>query len=106
MRGRPVSHSILIHRLFEPPRALWSSVPGEEESIALSVIDGHTYHCAARLNWGDGECECGLFEREEINSTISFTSGVVSGDGRTSAFIPDDEDRSVLWDADQGGFLE
>jgi uncharacterized protein YcfJ len=21
---------------------------------------GHSYHCASRMVWGDGECECGL----------------------------------------------
>ena len=24
---------------------------------------GHTYHCACRQVWGDGECECHLYEK-------------------------------------------
>lgn len=94
-----MSHSILIHRLFEPPRALWSDVPGDEESIALSVKDGHTYHCAARFLWGDGECECGLLEREEIASTISFQDSSALAPSYADHY----DDRSDLWDADQGG---
>ena len=35
----------------------------EEESENLKEIErlremGHTYHCACRQVWGDGECEC------------------------------------------------
>lgn len=26
--------------------------------IRKKMADGHTYHCACRLVWGDGECEC------------------------------------------------
>lgn len=25
--------------------------------------EGHSYHCACRQVWGDGECECDLYER-------------------------------------------
>ena len=24
---------------------------------------GHTYHCACRQVWGDGECECDLYKK-------------------------------------------
>lgn len=24
---------------------------------------GHTDHCASRIVWGDGECECDLYEK-------------------------------------------
>lgn len=30
---------------------------GKNEIAALEA-DGHTYHCAARMVWGDGVCEC------------------------------------------------
>lgn len=32
----------------------------EEELISELQRKGHTYHCACRLVWGDGECECEL----------------------------------------------
>lgn len=63
-----MSHHVLLYRLFEPLRAGYD----DENSIRSDVEDGHTYRCAARMVWGDGECECGLLEREEIASTISF----------------------------------
>jgi hypothetical protein len=25
--------------------------------------DGHIHHCACRQVWGDGECECDLYEK-------------------------------------------
>ena len=31
----------------------------EKEEITEAVRSGHTYHCACRMVWGDGECECG-----------------------------------------------
>ena len=30
------------------------------QAISDLIESGHTEHCAARLVWGDGECECGL----------------------------------------------
>jgi hypothetical protein len=32
----------------------------DEENRQISAFhhDGHSYHCACRLVWGDGECEC------------------------------------------------
>jgi len=30
----------------------------DEESIEILQKEGHTYHCACRIVWGDGECEC------------------------------------------------
>lgn len=41
-----------------------NDVPTEEEEardwsrIAAHIDAGHTEHCAKRLVWGDGECEC------------------------------------------------
>lgn len=34
--------------------------PSREEMAAqmAQVALGHTEHCAARIAWGDGECEC------------------------------------------------
>lgn len=29
-------------------------------AVRLLVRQGHTKHCAKRLLWGDGLCECGL----------------------------------------------
>lgn len=31
----------------------------EQEKILRHQAEGHTEHCAKRLVWGDGECECG-----------------------------------------------
>jgi len=31
----------------------------DNQRISELVIDGHTAHCAKRIVWGDGECECG-----------------------------------------------
>lgn len=85
---------LLQHRLFQKPP------PRSDSSIKVDVENGHTYHCAARMNWGDGECECGLLEREEIASTISFQD--------SSASAPIYEDRWVQryleWRVDQGHF--
>ena len=30
----------------------------ENKAVDAFVADGHTKHCACRLVWGDGECEC------------------------------------------------
>lgn len=78
---------LLQHRLFDPHQR------GSETSIAIDVEYGHTYHCAARMNWGDGECECGLLEREEFRATVAFRSDT-----------PTFDDRCDIWDADQGSF--
>lgn len=32
----------------------------DSKNIHLHMDKGHTYHCACRLVWGDGECECKL----------------------------------------------
>lgn len=32
----------------------------DTEAIAEAEADGHTPHCARRLVWGDGECECAI----------------------------------------------
>ena len=39
-----------------------------EHQEELKEIDklrdqGHTHHCACRIVWGDGECECGKITR-------------------------------------------
>ncbi|GEM_PF-3524683 len=33
----------------------------DQKKIAQHIKDGHTEHCAKRLVWGDGECECKAF---------------------------------------------
>lgn len=30
----------------------------DDKTIELHISNGHTHHCAYRLVWGDGECEC------------------------------------------------
>lgn len=43
-----------------------SKVMNEDaEEIARLERDGHSYHCACRLVWGDGECECKKGEKVE-----------------------------------------
>ena len=29
-----------------------------DKAKGFAIRDGHTYHCASRMFWGDGECEC------------------------------------------------
>ena len=29
----------------------------------LMQEQGHSYHCACRIVWGDGECECNEYEK-------------------------------------------
>lgn len=40
----------------------WEEWEAEEkeslENIERLVGEGHTHHCACRMTWGDGECEC------------------------------------------------
>lgn len=34
--------------------------PREEQAAQMAQVAlGHTEHCAARIAWGDGVCECG-----------------------------------------------
>lgn len=33
---------------------------GDMEKVIKLEKEGHSYHCACRQIWGDGECECGL----------------------------------------------
>ena len=30
----------------------------DKKLIVARMDEGHTYHCACRFVWGDGECEC------------------------------------------------
>ena len=30
----------------------------DKKRIVALLDEGHTYHCACRIIWGDGECEC------------------------------------------------
>lgn len=34
-----------------------------QETIEKLCGEGHPYHCACRQAWGDGECECGLYQK-------------------------------------------
>lgn len=38
------------------------------EEIETLIDEGHTEHCAQRLVWGDGQCECGGSNCEETQS--------------------------------------
>ena len=33
-----------------------------KEISRLQEEGGHSHHCACRIVWGDGECECDLYE--------------------------------------------
>lgn len=47
----PVYGTDLCPRCEEQDRA-------DRAAIDALMDAGHTYHCAARQTWGDGECEC------------------------------------------------
>lgn len=39
---------------------------------------GHTHHCACRIVWGDGECECGqtrISRKEQVKNLIKISKG-------------------------------
>ena len=36
---------------------------GDKERIEQIVSQGHSRHCACRQVWGDGECECSMYEK-------------------------------------------
>ena len=55
---------------FVPPAVLQAatallSSTDDEFFIEKHVQEGHTEHCAKRLVWGDGECECGKLPPKE-----------------------------------------
>lgn len=35
----------------------------EIEEVKQYQKNGHPYHCACRMVWGDGECECDLYKK-------------------------------------------
>ena len=35
-----------------------------DQEINVLIQDGHSAHCANRQVWGDGECECHLYEED------------------------------------------
>ena len=48
------------------------------EKIKELRMSGHTHHCACRLVWGDGECECGKKGRtreERVNRILDMVKG-------------------------------
>lgn len=48
------------------------SITNEDEVQILNYQkSGHTFHCACRMVWGDGECECG--KKDFIPGQISRT---------------------------------
>ncbi len=45
---------------------VWEEEHADElREIEVFERQGHTPHCACRLVWGDGECECSKRERSE-----------------------------------------
>jgi hypothetical protein len=40
------------------------SCPKDNIEIDKYRLEGHSFHCAIRLVWGDGECECGKSTKE------------------------------------------
>lgn len=41
----------------------------DKEEVERLQIEGHTYHCACRIVWGDGQCEC---ENIEIIEEVKY----------------------------------
>ena len=39
-----------------------ATVNERAEIKRLQDEDGHSHHCAHRIVWGDGECECELYQ--------------------------------------------
>ncbi len=62
-----VEHQQLAEWLQELKDRRGLNEPGmaDDELIRLGVAGGHTEHCAKRLVWGDGACECGLLPLAE-----------------------------------------
>lgn len=56
--GCPAPHSSAPSAAPCPPGCP-SDDAADTAAIAAHVAAGHTDHCAKRLVWGDGECECG-----------------------------------------------
>ncbi|VVS95323.1 hypothetical protein [Desulfoluna spongiiphila] len=51
-------------RDFEPPsKEDLAQAAKDEKRIEELQSAGHPPHCAARQVWGDGECECDLYEK-------------------------------------------
>ena len=42
-----------IEQMVQTEDTIW-----DKEEIKRLVVEGHTYHCACRIVWGDGQCEC------------------------------------------------
>jgi len=53
----------LVAKKHELQEALEIEVDAKTGAMNALVREGHTEHCAARLAWGDGACECGEHER-------------------------------------------
>ena len=53
----------------------------ELEEISNLVLQGHTDHCAKRIVWGDGECECNFGKqlKEKIFEPEHLEKGKLSG---------------------------
>ena len=55
-----------------------------DQAVAAIVRLGHSEHCACRLAWGDGECECG---GPTLSSDVTYPGAVASERARVVAFL-------------------
>ena len=60
---------------------------GERDPILALEAKGHSHHCACRLVWGDGECECGLKDRETRDAAIRALARAVEDYRHMEKFI-------------------
>lgn len=53
----------------------------DEHAIERHIANGHTAHCAQRLVWGDGECECHVenFELRDPKELLGCISRLMRG---------------------------
>ena len=42
----------------------------DHDKIQKLIDKGHTLHCAERIVWGDGNCECVFIERDKEGKII------------------------------------
>lgn len=47
------------YKMTEAEQVEWDS---DLKKIDDIISQGHSHHCACRQVWGDGECECDLYE--------------------------------------------
>ncbi len=45
------------------PMSGYVHVSEDQANISRIQKQGHSYHCACRQVWGDGECECDMYSK-------------------------------------------